>query len=303
MTQGEREDILRKLYPRYDGSQWVLWFQLEYGYIGAKHWCSGHMKLLDKDGSVLQNIPSYETITPYTEITEDVHQLAAAGSPCGYPLIFDSFEELCEVKELLLHWDISYIRHIPEYLPYKHAPCIKDDCIRYEFDFQRCKEENSSRWFFVIILIKTDPKGHSDFYCYGTPDKEQQRHMSRLESGLYCLRNRYVMINTWDPYRKPFRPSTRATELDFKDRDAERILFERFNQVKYLEGRREYYDRQYETLNAMDRHMKATIPECGGFTRDSYRQYIHSDCYESAPLTITEFTRGDLHELDEKGGW
>lgn len=162
--QRKQEEMLKRHYPEYEKGKYVLWILPELFHTFQSQEISGKICVLTKDGSST-DIP-YILRTPYPN--KCIYQLSLKSGRkrlYGYPLIFDTFAQLCNICEIQITWDIFTDIYFSEKSknPYDHR--MDQIMVRYKVSFEEHKENR----FYTIHTREYIPEiaeKQGDFNSY-----------------------------------------------------------------------------------------------------------------------------------------
>lgn len=100
-------EMLRRIYPEYDGSQYCLWLVPDYIERYSHAFVTCDVKVVLKSGEEL-SLPGKKVIrNPYPNKRIFQHGVKC-GRRCiyGIPLLFESYDDLCNVSEVHITWAI-----------------------------------------------------------------------------------------------------------------------------------------------------------------------------------------------------
>lgn len=103
--KAKQVEMLKRNYTEYCKDDWILWIvpDLFHNYNLLAH--TGIISIKKKDGSLIQ-VP-FILRTPYpNKLIKQLSMKCGRKRLYGIPLLFKTFEELCEVDEITIRWDI-----------------------------------------------------------------------------------------------------------------------------------------------------------------------------------------------------
>lgn len=142
-VKASQVEMIKKHYADYNADKdYVLWIVADF-YYPFTAVIQGNVAARKSNGEKIE-VPQL-TRTPY--INKNIRQVSMKSGRkrlYGVPLVFHSFEELCEVDEVQIRWDL----YIPVYL--RDEPLdlhVENVLVRYHLSFAKTNEENH---FFTI---------------------------------------------------------------------------------------------------------------------------------------------------------
>lgn len=106
-------EMLQRLYPEYDGSQYCLWIVPDLFDKYSHAYVNCDVNLVLKSGETL-SLPGKKVIrTPYPNKNIWQHGVKT-GRKCifGVPLLFDSYEALSEISEIHCTWNVGRLMYV-----------------------------------------------------------------------------------------------------------------------------------------------------------------------------------------------
>lgn len=145
MSKEQQVEIIKKHYADYDvDKDYVLWITADFYYPFTSE-IQGKVQVRKRNGEEIEIPQVIRNPYPNKKIRQ-VSMKSGRKRLYGIPLVFHSFEELCEVNEVQIRWDF----YIPTYLKGRERPLdlhVKNILIRYHLEFNKTDEENR---FFTI---------------------------------------------------------------------------------------------------------------------------------------------------------
>lgn len=106
-------EMIQRLYPNYDGSQYCLWLVPDFFDKYSRGFVTCDVEIVLKSGDTL-SLPGKKVIrTPY--LNKHIAQYSLKnGRRCiyGIPILFDSYEQLCEISEIHCTWAVGRFMHV-----------------------------------------------------------------------------------------------------------------------------------------------------------------------------------------------
>jgi len=140
-------EMIRRHYSDYDADRdYVLWIIADFFHPYTAV-IQGQVQVRKRDGEEIK--VSQLTRTPYpNKGIRQVSMKSGRKRLYGIPLIFHSFEELCEVKEVLIRWDLFvpiYLRETEQGFDLR----VENVVIRYELGFEKDSDHEDYRFFTI----------------------------------------------------------------------------------------------------------------------------------------------------------
>lgn len=133
MINRQREMLMRH-YADYKDGQYVLWLVPELFFNFSSLEISGEIAILTKTGAKM-DIP-FLVRNPYPN--KCIYQLSMKSGRkrlYGIPLVFDSFEKLCEVSEIRIQWNIFHSIYLTDQALKPFMICLDQINVRYFISF------------------------------------------------------------------------------------------------------------------------------------------------------------------------
>lgn len=136
-------EMIKKHHINYSENDWVLWIvpELNQGY-NIKDLVAT-IKVKKNDGSFI-DIPPFVVRTPYKD--KNIYQISMKSGKkiiYGIPLIFKTFEELSQVSEVLIDWEI-----------YSEGRCFLVNNVTVKYNLQFKKDDKNEDYHFFTIFSK-----------------------------------------------------------------------------------------------------------------------------------------------------
>ena len=189
-------EMLQRKYPKYDGNQYVLWIVPELIYRYHSQEIIGSVSIIKKDGTEV-NVDQILR-TPYPN--KAIHQISTKVGRkrvYGVPLIFDTFEELCEVSDIHIQFDIYSSIYMDE-MPF--VPFMNHLDIWYHVNFILNKEHPEYKIFTIFSKDNIDYEEEEYMNQYdfmveieGTIDEDEKVTSYDQKIDGYSLINIYTM--------------------------------------------------------------------------------------------------------------
>ena len=133
-------EVIKKHYSDYDENDWVLWIIPDLFYK-FKADITGTIKIFLKNEETLE-VP-YLTRSPYpNKWLKQMSMKSGRKRLYGIPLLFKTFEELCEISRIEIRWSIVET----DRLPFSE---VTDLIVNYNLNFKKNSENPEYRFFTV----------------------------------------------------------------------------------------------------------------------------------------------------------
>lgn len=144
-------EMIKNFYPEYTENNYVLWIIPNLFTDSETTHINGKIKVI-KDGDVL-DIPIVSN-SPYPNKKVCQLSLHARDNTCfGIPLVFSSFEELKQITEINIYWDIFTYDQLED-LDVYYRPYIQSLQMHYEIKFSEGSLENQNQKRFYTLFAK-----------------------------------------------------------------------------------------------------------------------------------------------------
>jgi len=141
-------EMLCRKYPEYDGSQYVLWIVPELFHNYTSENITGFVQIIKKDNSKIMTDQILRRPYPNKTINQ-ISTKAGRKRVYGVPLIFDTFEALCEIQDVHIRFDIYSLVSLPGVTPPLDLHIGRLD-VTYHLDFVLNPENNDFKMFTVF---------------------------------------------------------------------------------------------------------------------------------------------------------
>lgn len=136
-------EMIKKHYVDYSESDWVLWIVPELIQEYAIKDLVANIKVKKNDGSFI-DIPPFVVRNPYKD--KNIYQISMKSGKkilYGIPLIFKTFEEISQVSEVLINWEI-----------YSEGRCFHVNNLTVKYNLQFKKDDKNEDYHFFTIFSK-----------------------------------------------------------------------------------------------------------------------------------------------------
>ena len=143
----QQNEMIRRHYSDYDADRdYVLWIIADFFHPYTAV-IQGQVQIRKGNGEEIEVLQITRTPYPNKRIRQ-VSMKSGRKRLYGIPLIFHSFEELCEVKEVLIRWDLFvpiYLRKTEQVFDLR----VENVMIRYDLGFEKDSDHEDYRFFTV----------------------------------------------------------------------------------------------------------------------------------------------------------
>lgn len=105
-------NMIKKAYPDYQHDNWVLWIVPELIHSTKSVEITGNLSVEKRNGETIELKQCIRTPYP-SKYFNQLSLKSGRKRLYGIPLIFDSFEELCEISDVIIDWEIYESWNIP----------------------------------------------------------------------------------------------------------------------------------------------------------------------------------------------
>lgn len=232
-----QEEMIRRHYSDYNSNKWVFWIVSELFHIEDIDALSAYITIKKKDGA---NPITVSTTVRQPYPNKRIYQQSMKSGHkrlYGIPLIFETFEELTEISEVIIKWEIfsGYIlENIHEYRPFELM--ATQLIVKYNLSFEK-DNKNPDYRFFTLFSKDESLYNFDNRTDYEDAPEKFQSYCSEFDS-IFDHEDK-VILDPWefiypetaaatsDPYFEEFKHS-------FPDKkDIPRIL-KTLNEGNYL---------------------------------------------------------------------
>jgi len=160
-------EMLQRKYPEYDGHQYVLWIVPELFHDYASTDITGYVDIIKKDGTKIETKQILRTPYPNKRIYQ-ISTPVGKKRVYGIPLIFDTFDELCEIENVHIRFDIYSMWSLGDLRVVNEKPLdlhIYRLDVVYHIDFSLNPENDKFKIF--TVFSKDDVLSGLRNYHYG----------------------------------------------------------------------------------------------------------------------------------------
>lgn len=149
-------EMLKRHYVDYSENDWVLWIVPE---LFQKYFIKdliATIKIKKNDGNFI-DIPPFLVRTPYPN--KKIHQISMKSGRkrlYGIPLLFKTFEEISQISEVLINWEI-YSEGMLGFI-------VKNLTVKYNLEFKKDDKNKDYHFFTIFSKDQTyDDFGNDEF--------------------------------------------------------------------------------------------------------------------------------------------
>lgn len=178
--KNEQIKMIKKHYKQYKSDDWVLWIVVELFHKYKVKDLTGTIEIKKNDGNLIE-IP-FVVRTPYPN--KKIHQISMKSGLkrlYGIPLVFDSYESLCEVSDVIIKWDI-YEEGVLKDKRKALDLHITHLTIKYHLSFEKNKQNKNYRFFTIFSKDNT-------YDIYNNDSNDSDKYYEEFDIALNVVGN------------------------------------------------------------------------------------------------------------------